>query len=143
MVAVDYRLAPEWRFPAALNDNYAALRWLAAEADALGMDRRRIAVGGESAGGGHAAALAIAARDGGGPAIALQLLIYPMLEDRVGSGHDPADHIGRYVWTRGSNRFGWSSYLGRAAGAADTPPARGSRTRRRSVGPAAHVHRLR
>lgn len=85
------------------------------------MDRARIAVGGESAGGGHAAALAIAARDRGEVELAFQLLIYPMLDDRVGSGVDPAAHQGRHIWTRGSNCFGWSGHLGALWGGAEIP----------------------
>lgn len=112
VVTVDYRLAPETRFPGSLDDNYAALRWLHDHADELGVDCRRIAVMGESAGGGHAAALAIAARDRGGPAICMQILIYPMLDDRTGSSSQPAPWIGTFIWNRAANRFGWSSLLG-------------------------------
>lgn len=121
VVAVDYRLAPEARFPAALNDNYGALLWLHSNAEKLGVDRNRIAVGGESAGGGHAAALAIRARDEGRVKIAFQLLIYPMLDDRTGSSRKVSSHIGRFVWTEASNRFGWSSYLGVPAGSKTVP----------------------
>ncbi|MEM9533479.1 MAG: alpha/beta hydrolase fold domain-containing protein, partial [Pseudomonadota bacterium] len=85
IVSVEYRLAPETRHPGALEDNYAALKWLMESADELGIDPGRIAVGGESAGGGHAAMLALAARDRAGPKIAFQWLIYPMLDDRTGS----------------------------------------------------------
>jgi acetyl esterase/lipase len=85
VVSVEYRLAPETPFPGSLEDNYTALRWLYNNADVLGVDRKRIAVGGESAGGGHAAALAIAARDRKEIPITFQLLIYPMLDDRTGS----------------------------------------------------------
>lgn len=85
IVTVDYRLAPESRFPHALEDNYAALAWLNANAQTLGIDCARIAVGGESAGGGHAAALALAVRDRGEFALVFQLLIYPMLDDRTGA----------------------------------------------------------
>src|SRR5690606_41543745 len=80
IVSVDYRLAPEHRFPAALHDCYAALAWLADEAQALGVDPARIAVGGASAGGNLAASLALLARQRGGPRIAYQLLIYPSLD---------------------------------------------------------------
>jgi acetyl esterase/lipase len=85
VVSVDYRLAPETHFPGSLEDNYSALRWVYNNADSLGVDRKRIAVGGESAGGGHAAQLAIAARDRKEIPILFQLLIYPMLDDRTGS----------------------------------------------------------
>jgi acetyl esterase/lipase len=79
VVSVDYRLAPETRFPGSLEDNYAALKWAHAHAAELGIDRSRIAVGGESAGGGHAASLAIHARDRNEVPIVFQLLIYPQL----------------------------------------------------------------
>jgi len=77
VVAVDYRLAPEFKFPAAVDDSHAVLRWLAQHAAEIGGDAKRIAVGGDSAGGNLAAVLSILARDEGYPAIALQLLIYP------------------------------------------------------------------
>jgi acetyl esterase len=77
VVSVDYRLAPEHRFPAAVDDSIAALRWVHREAASLGIDAGRIAVGGDSAGGNLAAVVAIAARDAGTPALAYQLLIYP------------------------------------------------------------------
>lgn len=121
VVSVDYRLAPETRFPGSLEDNYTALRWLYANADELGVDRKRIAVGGESAGGGHAAALAIAARDRKEIPIAFQLLIYPMLDDRTGSSRPVPPHIGAFVWTPESNVFGWTSLLGVPAGSAKVP----------------------
>lgn len=121
-VTVDYRLAPETKFPGSLEDNYAALRWLHSHANELGVDRDRIAVMGESAGGGHAAALAIAARDRGEFAIALQVLIYPMLDDRTGSSRPTPAHIGAFVWNAQANRFGWSSLLGVPAGSESPPP---------------------
>lgn len=122
IVSVDYRLAPETRFPGALEDNYTALRWLNAHAAELGIDPRRIAIGGESAGGGHAAMLAIAARDRGEFPIAFQMLIYPMLDDRTGSTVVPPPHVGRILWNAESNRFGWGALLGQAAGLATVPP---------------------
>ncbi len=121
VISVDYRLAPETRFPGSLDDNYAALRWLYDHADALGVDRTRIAVLGESAGGGHAAMLAIAARDRAEIPICAQILIYPMLDDRTGSTRQPAPWIGTYIWNRAANRFGWSSLLGMPAGSARVP----------------------
>ena len=121
VVTVDYRLAPETRFPGSLDDNYAALRWIHDHADELGVDRRRIAVMGESAGGGHAATLAIAARDRGEFAICQQILIYPMLDDRTGSSRQPAPWIGTFIWNRAANRYGWSSLLGVPAGSAAVP----------------------
>lgn len=122
VVSVDYRLAPETAFPGAVEDCYAALRWLRAQATALGVDAGRIAVGGESAGGGLAAALALLARDRGEVPLAFQLLIYPMLDDRTGTTVEPSPTVGEFGWNRGSNRFGWASLLGRDPGGADVSP---------------------
>lgn len=122
VVSVDYRLAPETPFPGSLEDNYAALKWLHDNADELGVDRRRIAIKGGSAGGGHAAMLAIAARDRGEVPVCCQILIYPMLDDRTGSTRQPPAHIGTYVWTAVNNRYGWSALLGAPAGSAAPPP---------------------
>lgn len=118
----DYRLAPETRFPGSLEDNYAALCWLYKNAKELGVDPQRIALKGESAGGGHAAALAIAARDRGEVPLCLQVLIYPMLDDRVGSVRRLPSHLGQFIWTEEANRFGWSSLLGMPAGSSNLPP---------------------
>jgi acetyl esterase/lipase len=121
IVTVDYRLAPETPFPGSLEDNYAGLKWLYNNAAALGVDRSKIAVMGESAGGGHAAMLAIAARDRGEVPLVFQALIYPMLDDRTGSTRSVPPHIGTLLWTRESNRFGWSSLLGMPAGSSKVP----------------------
>ncbi len=121
VVSVDYRIAPETPYPGALEDNYAALQWLYNNAETLGVDGCRIAIGGESAGGGHAAALAIAARDRKGVPIIFQLLIYPMLDDRTGSTRPVPPHIGQFVWVAESNVFGWSSLLGVPAGSPNVP----------------------
>jgi triacylglycerol lipase len=128
VVSVDYRLAPETPWPGALEDCYAALVWMHDNADELGIDPARIAVAGESAGGGHAAALALYARDvarrnGGGPSICFQLLDAPMLDDRTGTASDPHPHVGHFVWTPAKNRFGWRSLLGVEPGSADVPEA--------------------
>ncbi len=83
VVSVDYRLAPEHPYPAALHDCYAALSWLHTEAGTLGVDRDRVAVMGASAGGGLSAAVALLARDLGGPALCFQMLQIPELDDRL------------------------------------------------------------
>jgi len=80
VVSVDYRLAPEHRFPAAAEDAYSATRYVAEHADEFGIDPRRIAVGGDSAGGNLATVVAMMARDRGGPALKFQLLIYPVTD---------------------------------------------------------------
>jgi acetyl esterase/lipase len=121
VVSVDYRLAPETRFPGSLKDNYSALRWLHANAAELGVDRQRIALLGESAGGGHVAALALAARDRGEVPVALQVMLYPMLDDRTGSSRAVPPYLGTYVWDVAANRFGWSSLLGVPAGSDSVP----------------------
>lgn len=114
VASVEYRLAPEHPFPAPQQDCHSALLWLAGQADTLGFDPARIVVAGESAGGGLAAALAIMARDLGGPAIAGQLLTYPMLDHRTGGDTCPYNNpvTGEFIWTRASNRFGWSALQG-------------------------------
>lgn len=120
-VSVEYRLAPETVFPGALNDNYAVLQWLYENAETLGVDRTRISVMGESAGGGHAAMLAIAARDRGEIPLHHQILIYPMLDDRTGTTKHAQAWVGQHTWTAPDNRFGWSSLLGVPAGSATVP----------------------
>jgi acetyl esterase/lipase len=108
VVAVDYRKGPEHPYPAALDDCHDALVWLAS---LPGVDRRRVAIAGASAGGGLAAALALAARDRGEVEPAFQLLVYPMLDDRTTLRPDLDDRHLR-LWSGRSNRFGWRSYLG-------------------------------
>jgi acetyl esterase/lipase len=121
VVSVDYRLAPETRFPGSLEDNYSALKWLHSNSTSLGVDPTRIALMGESAGGGHAAMLAIAARDRGEIPVLFQLLVYPMLDDRTGSTRKVPRHIGAFIWTPEANRLGWSSLLGVPAGSGIVP----------------------
>jgi acetyl esterase/lipase len=115
-VSVDYRLAPENRHPAPVEDCYAGLVWTAAHADELGIDPARIIIGGASAGGGLAAATTLLARDRGGPALIFQFLIYPMLDDRniTPSSHEILD-VG--VWDRATNLSGWRALLGEQSGA--------------------------
>jgi acetyl esterase/lipase len=120
-ITVDYRLAPEATFPGSLEDNYTALLWMYTNAAELGIDRTRIAIKGESAGGTHAAALAIAARDRGEVPLCLQVLLYPALDDRTGSTMSVPPYIGHYIWTAAANRFAWTSLLGKPAGSAQPP----------------------
>jgi acetyl esterase/lipase len=115
VVSVDYRLAPETTHPGPIEDCYAALKWLYENAESLGADPTRIAIGGESAGGGLAAALALLARDRGEVPIVHQHLIYPMIDDRT-CVRETHGFAGEFVWTPRSNLFGWSSLLGRAPG---------------------------
>jgi acetyl esterase/lipase len=111
VVSVDYRLAPEHPFPAGLEDCHAALRWVHDRSEDLGVDPSRIAIGGDSAGGGLAAALAQLAVDRGEVPVCFQLLVYPMLDDRTVLRTDHGG-TGSFVWTPESNAFGWTSYLG-------------------------------
>ncbi|PRY41346.1 alpha/beta hydrolase [Umezawaea tangerina] len=120
MLSVEYRRAPEHPFPTPLEDAYAALVWLHENAAGLGVDPDRIGVMGDSAGGGLAAALAILTRDRGGPAIARQILVMPMLDDRTTT---PDPHIEPYVlWSYDDSRTAWPALLGDAAGGPDVPP---------------------
>jgi acetyl esterase/lipase len=122
-VSVDYRLAPETTYKGSIEDNYAGLKWLHANAEAIGADRSKIAVMGESAGGGHAAILALTARDRGEVPLCFQCLIYPMIDDRTGSSRSVPPHVGTMIWTPQSNRLGWESFLGQKPGLAKAPLA--------------------
>ncbi|GBR03272.1 alpha/beta hydrolase [Acetobacter oeni] len=119
--SVDYRLAPEVRYPGAIEDCYAVLKWVNENAARLGINRDKVVVAGESAGGGLSAALSLMARDKGEYKLACQILIYPMLDDRTATKHDPASAFGEYVWTRSANKYAWQCYLGDAAGGDKTP----------------------
>lgn len=119
VAAVRYRLAPQHPYPAAVEDCYSALTWLAALPD---VDADRIAIGGASAGGGLTAALAFLARDRAEVTPVKQVLSYPMLDDRT---VDPAlDVPGSRLWNAASNRIGWRSYLGGADPAIAVPARR-------------------
>jgi acetyl esterase/lipase len=124
---------------AALHDCYAALAWLHGHAGDLGVDPARIAVGGLSAGGGLAAAVALLARDRGEVPLCFQWLVYPMLDDR---GATPSSHeiTDPDVWNRDANDRAWQAYLGDLAGAGDVPvlaaPARASVEELRGLPPA-------
>ena len=122
IVSVDYRLAPETPFPGGIEDCYAALTWIAAQAEALNIDAARLGVMGESAGGGLAAALALLARDRGGPRLAFQHLIYPMIDDRTCVTSAPHPFAGEFLWTPHNNRFGWSALLGETLGGPQVSP---------------------
>ncbi len=125
VLSVDYRLAPEHPIPAPLDDCYAGLAWMHQNAQRLAVDPARIAIGGESAGGGLAAALAIKARDEGEYGVCHQQLTYPMLDNRTGDAQHPSDPlVGEFVWTRQRNQYGWASYLGDAPAVAPQVPAR-------------------
>lgn len=123
IVTVDYRLAPETTYAGSVADNHAALQWLHAQAAELGVDPARIALLGESAGGGHAALLALMARDRRSVPLCAQVLIYPMLDDRTGSTRSVPPFIGRIGWDATANVFGWQSFLGRKPGGRDVPAA--------------------
>lgn len=120
-LVVDYRVAPEHPHPTPVEDCYAALQWLHAHAGELNVDPTRLAVGGDSAGGGLAAGVALLARDRGGPPLALQLLIYPMLDDRT-VVPDPQLAPEFLVWNYDDNVTGWGALLGGAAGGANVSP---------------------
>lgn len=121
VVTVEYRLAPETPFPGALDDNHAALRWVFDHVADLGIDRDRIALMGESAGGGHAAMLALAARDRGDTAVSFLALSSPMLDDRTGKSVRHPAHLGAFVWQPALNAAAWSALLGDSDGRSPAP----------------------
>ncbi|AYN44030.1 alpha/beta hydrolase [Streptomyces dangxiongensis] len=123
VVSVAYRLAPEHRFPAALDDACAVLRWVAANAAGLGIDPERIAVGGHSAGGGLAAAVALRIRDERGPAIRFQLLNQPQLDDRQETWSQ-RNFVDTPWADRGKATASWRHYLGDRPATAYAAPAR-------------------
>lgn len=129
VITVEYRLAPEHPHPVPFEDCYAALTWLAESAGKLGVATERLVLAGASAGGGLAAAVALATRDRGGPHLHGLLLDYPMLDDRgVAPSTTQFDGVG--VWDRVSNETGWRALLGGAARGPDVEayaaPARAS-----------------
>lgn len=121
VAAIRYRLAPDHPAPAAVEDAYAGLRWLHANAASLNIDGARIAIGGASAGGGLAATLALVAHDRREVTPAFQLLVYPMLDDRTVTRTDH-DTRNIRVWSTGSNAWAWSVYLGHAPGLPSANP---------------------
>jgi acetyl esterase/lipase len=119
LLSVDFRFAPEHPYPTSVEDVYAALRWAADHGAELGVDPARIAIMGDSAGGGMAAAVALMARDRGGPALASQILVYPMLDDRTTT---PDPEIEAFaMWSTDDNITGWGCLLGDTAGGPDVP----------------------
>ena len=121
VVSVDYRLAPETPFPGGLEDAYAGLVWTAKHADELGVDPQRIAISGTSAGGGLCAALALLARDRGGPHIAFQFLGVPEIDDRLITA-SMTDFIDTPMWSRPRAILSWDCYLGAGRAGADDVP---------------------
>ena len=119
VVSIDYRLAPEHVQPAAFDDCYAATVWVAEHADELGVEAARLAVGGDSAGGHLAATVSLAARDRGGPAIAFQLLFYPVV-DFDWTSPSINDNGEGYLLGRATMQWFWAHYLG-ATDPADDP----------------------
>lgn len=123
-VAVEYRLAPETPYPGPLEDSYAALKWTWEHAGELGIDPAAIGIGGASAGGGLAAGLALLVRDRGEIPITFQLLVYPMIDDRMTTESSSWDVP---IWPPSSNRQGWAAYLGDLRGGNVPPYAAASR----------------
>ena len=117
---VEYRLAPTHQYPAAIDDCVEAWQWLLQSAGELGIDPARIAIAGQSAGGGLAAALALRVHDAGGVQPAAQILFCPMIDDRTAlrSELDGNDYL---MWNTRHNRQAWSWYLGQPAGAPEVP----------------------
>jgi acetyl esterase len=138
VVSVEYRLAPEHPFPAGLHDCYAALCWTAGNADALDIDPARIAIAGQSAGGGLAAATALLARDRGGPALCFQLLEIPELDDRLETPSMKA-FDDTPLWNRPNAVWSWRHYLGADHTGAVSPYAAPSRATDLSRLPPAYV----
>jgi acetyl esterase/lipase len=119
VVSPEYRLAPNHPAPAAQEDCFAAWQWIIEHAQERNLDLDRLAVGGVSAGGGLAAAIAQRVYDHGGPQPKLQVLIYPMLDDRTAA--KPRPETSHYIWTHETNIFGWTSYLNATPGSPDVP----------------------
>ncbi len=110
VISVDYRLAPEHKFPAAVDDAYAATKWIAEHAAELKVDPKRIAVAGDSAGGNLAAVVALMARDRGGPSIMQQTLVYPVIDYNFETG-SYRDNAKGYFLTQYGMRWFWAHYL--------------------------------
>jgi triacylglycerol lipase len=117
-VSVEYRLAPEAPYPGPLEDCYTGLKWVFDSAEQLGIDPGRIGISGASAGGGLAAGLCLLARDRGELSPAFQMLIYPMLDDRLVT---PSSQWDVPIWSPANNEFGWRCYLGELFGTDEVP----------------------
>jgi len=115
VVSVEYHLAPEFPYPIPLEDCYSALQWFFDHANELNADRSRIAIAGNSAGGGLTAALSLLARDREGPPIVFQMPLYPMIDDRCNSP-SCIEMQDRKAWFGESNKLAWSLYLGGISG---------------------------
>lgn len=133
VVSVDYRLAPEHPFPAPLDDCAEAWDWIQANAELRSIDGTRVAIGGQSAGGGLAASLVQRLHDRGGIQPVAQWLFCPMLDDRTAANRE-LDLVKHFLWTNKSNRVGWASYLGVAPGAAVVPEYASPARRQNVVG---------
>lgn len=121
VVSAEYRLAPEHPFPAPFDDCYAGWVWLQEQAEALGVDPNRIAIGGQSAGGGLAASLVQRLHDEGGVEPVAQWLLSPMLDDRTAARRD-LDAVRHRVWSNAKNAFGWRAFLDAEPGSDEVPP---------------------
>lgn len=110
-IGVDYRLAPENPFPAGVEDCYAALQWVVEHAQELKIDPARIAIGGGSAGGNLTAAVALMARDRSGPRVAMQMLFYPVIDDRCDTP-SMLNGAGLYIWDYRNSLDMWNHYIG-------------------------------
>lgn len=121
LISVEYRLAPETQHPGPVEDCYAGLIWVVDHADELGVDAERIVIAGGSAGGGLAAGVTLLARDRGGPVLAGQLLMSPMLDDRNNT-LSSKQMAGLGIWDRASNDTGWTALLGASRGGPDVSP---------------------
>ncbi len=119
VVAPDYRLSLDAPYPAALEDCYAALLWLKEQGGGYGMRGDQIMIGGESAGGGLTAAVTLYARDRGEVAVAFQMPLYPMIDDRMKTGSSTDNDAP--LWNSASNRLAWELYLGPLAGSPSVP----------------------
>lgn len=138
-VNVEYRLAPENPYPAGVEDCYAGLVWLAEHAAELGADPDRIVVMGGSAGGGFSAAVALLARDRGGPALAGQLLLCPMI-DNTNTTVSSHQYAGIGTWTREANLLAWECVLGEELAFSDRAPQYAAPTRATDLSRLPHAY---